>query len=126
MEIILKARSTRFLLIAALFLALLPGATLAACLQPGPSSCCCETDCPKPAEARIESDSCCGMSERAPARPTHTAVTPFEAKPLDGALHRIDILETTIRNIDIDQEVKPVRGLPSPVPLFTLHDALLI
>ena len=124
----MNARLTRILLIAVLLLALAPGVTLAACLQSGPSSCCCpDTDCPKRGEARLESGSCCEMSKRAPLpTTTPTTVMPASAKPLDDAADPIDTAVTTVSSVDTVQEIKPVRGLPSPVPLFTLHAALLI
>ena len=124
----MNARSTRILLIAGLFLALVPGATIAACLQAGSSSCCCsDTGCPKPGEVRAESGSCCEMSNRAPLpTTTPTTVTPAPAKPLDNAADRIDTAVATVSSVNTVQEIKPARGLPCPVPLFTLHAALLI
>lgn len=119
-------RSTRILLIAVLFLALAPGATIAACLQAAP--CCCpDADCPEPVETRVDSGSCCKMSNRAPL-PTTTPTTTLStvAKPLVDAVEQIDASETTVASVSQVQEVKSARGLPSPVPLFTLHAALLI
>jgi len=120
----LNARSTRILLIAVLFLALPPGATLAACLQSGPSPCCCP-ECPKPGDVRIDTGSCCEMSERAPL-PTPTTAVPAPTKPLDDTVDPINTAVTTVSSVDTLQDIKPVGGLPSPVPLFTLHAALLI
>jgi len=120
----LNARSTRILLIAVLFLALPPGATLAACLQSGPSPCCCP-ECPKPGDVRIDTGSCCEMSERAPL-PTPTTAVPAPAKPLNDTVDPINTAVTMVSSVDTLQDIKPVGGLPSPVPLFTLHAALLI
>ena len=124
----MKTRSTRILLLAVLFLALAPGATLAVCLQEGPSPCCCpDTDCPEPGEARIDSGSCCEMSKRSPLPTTPpNTVMPAPARPLDEAGDEVDTFETTLVSVSTFQEVKPTNGLPSPVPLFTLHAALLI
>lgn len=124
----MNARSTKILLIAVLFLALAPGATIAACLQSGPSSCCCpDADCPEPVETRVDSGSCCKMSNRAPL-PTTTPTTTLStvAKPLVDAVEQVDASETTVASVIQVQEIKSARGLPSPVPLFTLHAALLI
>ena len=67
------------------------------------------------------------MSKRAPLpATTHSIATLAEAKPLDCAADALTCSETTIRSIDIAHEIQPVQGLPSPVPLFTLHAALLI
>jgi hypothetical protein len=53
-------------------------------------------------------------------------VMPAPVKPLDDAGERVDAAVTTVSSVNTTREVKPVRGLPSPVPLFTLHAALLI
>lgn len=121
----MNARSTRILLIAALFLALTPVTTLAACLQSG-TSCCCSGGCPEPSEARIERGSCCEMSSRTPAPATKPAtVAPAPVKPLDDVAERHDVAETTVSVAKPVEEVRPT-GRTSPVPLFTLHAALLI
>ena len=122
----MRVRSTRLLLIAVLLLALSPGATLEACMQSGPASCCCSDDCPEPGEARIERGSCCEMSNRAPA-PARKPVTvaPAPVKPLDDIAARCDVAITTVPVAQILKEIRPT-GRTKPLPLFTLHAALLI
>ena len=65
------------------------------------------------------------MSERAPL-PAPTTVVPAPAKPLDETVDPIDTADGTVSSVNMIQDIKPVGGLPSPVPLFTLHAALLI
>lgn len=67
------------------------------------------------------------MSNRAPL-PTTTpsTVLPAPAKKLGDDADRVDTNPAPISSVTTVQEVKPVRGLPSPVPLFTLNAALLI
>lgn len=124
----LNARSIRIVLFAVLFLALAPGATVAACLQSGPFFCSCsDTGCPKPNDARVDASSCCEMSDGVSLpRTTPTTALPAAAKPLVDAADRIDTAVATVSSASNIQEIKPDRGLPSPVPLFTLHAALLI
>ena len=67
------------------------------------------------------------MSNRTPLpTTTPTTVIPAPVKSLDDAVDRADAVATTIVSVNTTREVKPVRGLRSPVPLFTLHAALLI
>jgi hypothetical protein len=65
------------------------------------------------------------MSQRTPL-PAPTTVVPAPAKPLDETVDPIDTADGTVSPVNMIQDVKPVGGLPSPVPLFTLHAALLI
>jgi len=116
------------LLIVVLFLALAPGAAVAACLQSGTLSCSCsDTGCPKPNDVSVDVSSCCEMSDGA-SLPTMAPATvlPAGAKTSVDAVDRIDDAMATVSSVSTVCEIKPVRGLPSPVPLFTLHAALLI
>jgi len=123
----LKARSTRMLLLVLLVLALPPGAAVAACLQSGPDACCCTQTCPKPDEARLDKMSCCEMSEDAALPSTVPAMAaPVPTKSFADAGDRIDPFVEPVVSDEAITEVKPVRGLPRPVPLFTMHAAFLI
>jgi hypothetical protein len=67
------------------------------------------------------------MSKRSPLpTTTPTTVMPAPVKPLDEAGNQVDTVETTLVSVSTFQKIKPISGLPSPVPLFTLHAALLI
>ena len=67
------------------------------------------------------------MSKRTPLpTTTPTIVVPAPAKKLDDSAAGIDTAVAMDSSVNTVQEVKPAGGLPSPVPLFTLHAALLI
>jgi len=123
----LRSSWTRIALLALLLLALPPGASLATGLQSEATLCCCTDHGSTQSDTRVDSPSCCTVSDNASLPVTAPATCP--PLPSTPLMTVCDATGVSVGAIDPSRAMTVIesdRSQRPPRSLFTLHAAFLI